>query len=204
MGKVSFKALLNYRKNMARLDTHQKSYPDIRETTAPKSPQASTVIMTEMVLPSDANPQGTIFGGKIMAWIDIAGAIAAGRHARKAVVTASIDALHFVAPVKVGHIVHIRASVNFTARTSMEVGVRVDAENPITGSRTHTATAYTTFVALDENGRPTPVPEIAPQTKEDRRRHEEAKKRRKSRMKLAEDIKKHRDLISSAPSSKRK
>src|SRR5436190_8230591 len=109
-----------------------------------KSPQDSTVIMTEIVLPSDTNAIGTIFGGKIMSWIDIAGAIAAGRHARKVVVTASIDALHFIAPVKLGHIVHIRAAVNFAGRTSMEIGVRVDSENPITGEVAHTATAYTT------------------------------------------------------------
>src|SRR6476659_6434670 len=113
-----------------------------------KSPSDSAVTMTEIVLPSDTNALGTIFGGKIMSWIDIAAAISAGRYARRVVVTASIDALHFVAPVKVGHVVHIRAQVNFTSRTSMEVGVRVDSENPLTGELTHTAKAYATFVAL--------------------------------------------------------
>src|ERR1700741_1231906 len=108
------------------------------KTPTPKPPRDSTVTMTEIVLPSHANALGTIFGGQIMSWIDIAGAIAAGRHARRVVVTASIDALHFVAPVKVGHIVHIRAAVNFASRTSMEVGVRVDSENPLTGELTHT------------------------------------------------------------------
>src|SRR6476646_11144153 len=92
----------------------------------PKPPKDSNVVMTEIVLPSHANALGTIFGGRIMAWIDIAAAIAAGRHARRVVVTASIDALHFLAPVKLGHYVHIRAMVNFAARTSLEVGVRVD------------------------------------------------------------------------------
>src|SRR6476620_4054421 len=121
-----------------------------------KSPQDSSVIMTEIVLPSDTNALGTIFGGKIMSWIDIAGAIAAGRHSRRVVVTASIDALHFLAPVKVGHVVHIRARVNFASKTSMEVGIRVDSENPITGEMTHTSSAYATFVALDDHGRPTP------------------------------------------------
>jgi len=155
-----------------------------------KNPKDSVVIMTEIVLPSDTNALGTIFGGKIMSWIDIAGAIAAGRHARRVVVTASIDALHFRAPVKVGHVVHIRARVNYASRTSLEVGVRVDSENPITGELTHTATAYATFVALDDHGRPTPVPPVNPETSEDKRRYEEAKKRRESRMRLAEEIKK--------------
>jgi acyl-CoA hydrolase len=146
--------------------------------------------MTEIVLPSHANALGTIFGGKIMEWIDIAGAIAAGRHARRIVVTASIDALHFVAPVKVGHIVHIRASVNWAGRTSMEVGVRVDSENQVTGESHHTATAYLTFVALDEHGRPTQVQAILPSTPEEKRRFESAQKRRESRMRLAEELKK--------------
>lgn len=158
---------------------------------AGKSPQVSSVIMTEIVLPSDANALGTIFGGKIMSWIDIAGAIAAGRHARRTVVTASIDALHFVAPVKVGHVVHIRALVNFAGRTSMEVGVRVDSENPISGETTHTATAYTTFVALDDHGRPTVIPPIVPETPDEKRRFEDAKKRRAARIKLAEELKKN-------------
>ncbi|MBL7716102.1 MAG: acyl-CoA thioesterase [Bdellovibrionales bacterium] len=144
--------------------------------------------MTEIVLPSDANALGTIFGGKIMAWIDIAGAIAAGRHARRVVVTASIDALHFVAPVKVGHNVHIKAMVNFAGKTSMEVGVRVDSENPITGDLSHTATAYLTFVGLDDHGRPSPVPPVLPETPEEKRRFEDAKKRRESRMRLAEEL----------------
>ncbi len=155
----------------------------------PKSPAESAVTMTEIVLPSDTNALGTIFGGKIMSWIDIAGAIAASRHSRRVVVTASIDALHFLAPVKVGHVVHIRARVNFTSRTSMEVGIRVDSENPISGELTHTATAYATFVALDDHGRPTLVPPIQPENTEDKRRHDAAKKRRESRIKLAEELK---------------
>lgn len=149
--------------------------------------------MTEMVLPSDTNALGTIFGGKVMAWIDIAAAIAAGRHARRVVVTASIDALHFVAPIKVGHIVHIRAAVNFAGRTSMEVGVRVESENAVTGETTHTATAYLTFVALDDHGRPTLVPPVLPETPEEKRRFDQAQKRRGARIKLAEDLKRGLD-----------
>src|SRR3954463_4192872 len=102
---------------------------DEKKPLAGKPPGDSAVIMTEMVLPSDTNALGTIFGGKVMSWIDIAAAIAAGRHARRVVVTASIDALHFVAPIKLGHVVHIRAMVNYAARTSMEIGVRVESEN---------------------------------------------------------------------------
>lgn len=158
---------------------------------AGKPPRDSAITMAEIVLPSDANALGTIFGGKIMAWIDIAGAIAAGRHARRVVVTASIDALHFVAPVKVGHVVHIRAMVNYAGRTSMEVGMRVDSENPVTGDTHHTATAYATFVALDDHGRPTAVPPILPETPEEKRRFEAAQKRRESRMRLAEELKRH-------------
>jgi len=125
-----------------------------------------------------------------MSWIDIAGAISAGKHARRVVVTASIDALHFLAPVKVGHVVHIKAQVNFTSNTSMEVGVRVDAENPITGELTHTSTAYTTFVALDDHGRPTPVAPVSPETPVEIRRFNEAKKRRETRIQLAKELKK--------------
>lgn len=149
--------------------------------------------MTEIVLPSDANALGTIFGGKIMAWIDIAGAIAAGRHARRVVVTASIDALHFVAPVKVGNVVHIKACVNYAGRTSMEVGIRVDSENPVTGETHHTATAYATFVALDEHGRPCIVPPVLAEGPEEKRRYEAAMKRRAARMRLAEELKRHEE-----------
>jgi acyl-CoA hydrolase len=158
---------------------------------SPKSPKESTVTMTELVLPPDTNVLGTIFGGKVMAWIDVAAAMAASRHARRAVVTASIDALHFVAPIRLGQFVHIRASVNFTGRTSMEVGVRVDAEDPLTGTMTHTSTAYTTFVALDENGHPTAIPPLLVETPDEKRRFEEAKMRRAARIQLAKELKKH-------------
>ena len=155
-----------------------------------KTPESSSAITTELVLPSDANFLGTVFGGKVMSWIDITAAIAASRHSRRTVVTASLDTLHFRAPVKVGQIVYLKARVNFAARTSMEVGVRVESEDPLTGRITHTATAYTTFVALDENGKPTPVPAISPKTAEDKRRHREAQHRREARVQLAEKLEK--------------
>src|SRR3954469_22523638 len=107
--------------------------------------------MTELVLPEHTNALDSIFGGVIMSWVDICAAIAAQRHAGMPVVTASIDALHFVKPVYKGWIVNLKASVNYVSRTSMEVGVRVDAENPIAKIKFHTASAYLTFVALDAN-----------------------------------------------------
>ena len=153
-----------------------------------KTPEESSVIMTELVLPQNTNALGTIFGGTVMAWIDIAAAIAAGRHTRKIVVTASIDALHFIAPIKLGHVVHIHARVNRAFRTSVEVGVRVDSENNLTGEKTHTVTAYVTFVALDSNGRPSEVPPIEPKSKEDKRRFNEALKRKEHRLKLKKEL----------------
>lgn len=149
----------------------------------------SQIIMTEMVLPSDTNALGTIFGGKVVSLIDIAAAMAAGKHSRSVVVTASIDALHFISPVKLGEYIHIKASVNYAGRTSMEIGVRVDKENPLTGEMAHTATAYLTFVAIDADGKPKPVPPVTPRTDNERRRFEAAKIRRAARVKLAEQLK---------------
>ncbi len=154
-----------------------------------KTVKESQVIMTEMVLPQDTNAIGTIFGGKVMSLIDIAAAMAAGKHARSVVVTASIDALNFVAPVKLGEYVHIKASVNYAGRTSMEVGVRVDKENPLTGEMKHTASAYLTFVALDSDGKARQVPELVAESPEELRRMDSAKKRRASRIQLAADLK---------------
>ena len=147
-----------------------------------KSVSSSQVIMTELVLPSHTNAIGSIFGGTIMAWIDIAAAICAQRHSGKEVVTASIDRLDFIAPVYKGWVVNMKASVNFTSRTSMEVGVRVDAENPKTGETFHTASAYTTFVALGSNGKPIEIPGLDLVTDDDRRRYAAAQKRREYRL----------------------
>lgn len=143
---------------------------------------ASQVIMTQLVLPSHTNSLGTIFGGTIMSWIDIAAAIAAQRHSNKEVVTASVDRLDFVAPVYKGWVVNLKASVNYTSKTSMEVGVRVDAENPKTGETFHTASAYCTFVALGSNGKPIEIPHLILETDEDKRRYEQAQKRREVRL----------------------
>ena len=143
---------------------------------------ASQVVMTELVLPSHTNALKSVFGGVIMSWIDIAAAISAQRHCSKPVVTASIDSLSFVAPVYIGWVVNLKASVNFVSRTSMEVGVRVDAENPITGETFHTASAYLTFVALGPHGKPTDVPPLKLETEDHRRRNKAAEQRRAMRL----------------------
>lgn len=140
--------------------------------------------MTEMVMPQHTNALGSVFGGVIMSWIDICGAITAQRHSRMPVVTASIDYLQFVQPVFIGWTVNLKASVNYVGKTSMEVGVRVDAENPRTGETFHTASAYLSFVALDSNKKPTTIAPLKVETSSEKRRHEDAKKRREARLKL--------------------
>ncbi|UCD38658.1 MAG: acyl-CoA thioesterase [Fidelibacterota bacterium] len=142
----------------------------------------SQVVMNEMVLPNDANVLGNVLGGHVMHLMDMCAAMAAMRHCRKVVVTASVDHLSFVHPVKVGELMILKASVNYADRTSMEVGVRIEAEQPLTGERRHTSSAYLTFVALDDEGRPTPVPKVVPTTDEDKRRYEAAKTRREDRL----------------------
>ncbi len=142
----------------------------------------SSAEFTHLVLPSDTNALGTIFGGRIMEWTDIAAAVVASRHCRKVAVTASMDALHFISPIRLGDIVILKAAVNFTATTSMEIGVRIECENPLTGERRHTASAYLTFVALDDVGRPTAVPAVTPETPEEKRRFQEGQKRREDRI----------------------
>ena len=144
---------------------------------------ASKVEMTEIVFPNDANPLGNAMGGRVMHWIDICAAVAAGRHARTPVVTASVDKIDFHNPVPVGAVVVLLASVNFAGRTSMEVGVKVWQENRQTGARTHVASAYLTFVSLDPASKaPRPVAPIDPQSDDERRRFEAAKARRAHRL----------------------
>jgi acyl-CoA hydrolase len=143
----------------------------------------SFVSMTEMVLPSHTNALGSIFGGVIMSWIDICAAISAGRHSARPVVTASIDDLHFVAPVHTGDIVQLHARVSFVHKTSMEICVRVDGENLVQRKKFHVASAFLTFVALGADGKPCPVGELILETDEDRRFHQEATQRREFRLK---------------------
>ena len=138
--------------------------------------------MTEMVLPQDTNYHGTVFGGRVLQWIDIAGAISAQRHCRGKVVTASIDDMHFVIPISLGDTVIIKASVNYSHRTSMEVGVRVEREPPTCDMREHAATAYLTFVSVGDGGLPTPVSPVVPETDQELRRYADAQIRRKFRL----------------------
>lgn len=147
-----------------------------------KKVSSSQVVMTQLVLPSHTNSLDTIFGGTVMSWIDIAAAIAAQRHSNKAVVTASIDQLNFIAPIKKGWVVNLKASVNYTSRTSMEVGVKVEAENPITSELFHTASAYLTFVALGSDGKPSAVPALDLESDVEKRRFAAAQKRRELRL----------------------
>lgn len=158
----------------------------MRELT-PKPVKASQVIRTEIVHPGDTNPLGTIFGGTVVAWIDMAAAMCAMRHARTNAVTASIDAVSFLSPVRVGEFVIIKASVNYTGKTSMEIGVRVESENPKTGDRKHTASAYLTFVAIDERGKPIAVAPVVPETEVEKKRFKMAEKRRSARGKIAKE-----------------
>ncbi len=149
---------------------------------AGRPPRDSHVTKTEFVLPSDANNLGSVFGGRVMEWIDIAAAISAGRHCRKTVVTASMDDLHFLHPVKAGTVVVLQAQVNWAGHTSVEVGVEVFGEDLKTGERTRACLAYLTFVALDANGTPSPVPPLLPETSEEKRRFAAAEERRRFRL----------------------
>jgi acyl-CoA hydrolase len=137
---------------------------------------------SELALPNDANPLGDLLGGHVMHLVDMAGALAAMRHARRPVVTASIDQMTFLYPVKIGQLLMLRSSVNRAFRTSMEVGVKVTVEDLTSGEMRHTSSAYLTFVALDDRGKPTHVPPVIPETDEERRRYEEAGSRRRSRL----------------------
>jgi len=142
----------------------------------------SSVIMVQPMSPQDANPAGNVQGGIIMRLIDEAGSIVARRHSRMNTVTASVDRIDFVNPVYIGDVLTIKASLNLVGRTSMEVGARVEAENPLTGEIRHTALAFLTYVALDNNKRPTEVPPLILETEEDKRRNKEAAARREIRL----------------------
>lgn len=137
---------------------------------------------TEVALPNDANGLGNLLGGKIMHLVDLAGAIAAMRHCRNVVVTASVDHMDFIHPVKLGQLVRLRSSVNRAFRTSMEVGVKVWVEDLVRGDHQHVSSAYLTFVAIDAQGRGIPVPPVIPETDDEKRRYEDAGRRREYRL----------------------
>jgi acyl-CoA hydrolase len=150
-------------------------------TLQPRPVRDSQSEMAELVLPNDANPLGALLGGRLMHWIDLAGAMAAHRHARSYAVTASVDHIDFLVPVRVGSLVILRSSVNRVFRTSMEVGVKVWTENYIEDSRRHVASAHLTFVAVDRAGNRLPVPQVIPETDQEKRRYEDAGRRREQR-----------------------
>jgi uncharacterized protein (TIGR00369 family) len=138
--------------------------------------------MTELMMPQHANTLGNVFGGVIMSLMDRVGAVAALRHARQSVVTVAVDSLTFREPIHVGEMVTAYASVNYVGKTSMEVGVRIEAENLITGVKRHTNSSYLTFVAIDERGQPVRVAPVVPETAVERRRHRAAERRRQRRL----------------------
>ena len=137
---------------------------------------------SELMMPQHANVMGHVFGGVMLSMMDQNAAISAIRHARTPCVTASIDRVDFREPIHVGDLVIMKASVNFVGRTSMEIGVRVEAEDLLTGRRRHTNSCYLTFVAIDRNGRPVDVPRLIPETPEETRRHAAAQERRRRRL----------------------
>jgi acyl-CoA hydrolase len=144
---------------------------------------------SELALPNDANSHGNLLGGRVMHLVDVAAAMAAMRHGRLPVATASVDSLHFLHPVHIYELVILRSSVNRVFRTSMEIGVKVETENLMTGRRLHTCSAYLTFVALGADGRATPVPPVIPETEEEKRRYREAGERREYRLAMRNRLK---------------
>mgnify|MGYP001158777197 FL=1 len=149
----------------------------------------SYVIMHELILPNDTNNLDTVFGGKVMQYMDLCAAMSAYKFARTAVVTASVDRLDFLAPARVGDMLILKSSVNYSHNSSMEVGVHIDAENVKTGKRRHTASAYLTFVSLDSNGKPQKVDDIIAESDDEKRRYNEGKERHLERMQRLKDKK---------------
>jgi acyl-CoA hydrolase len=141
---------------------------------------------SEFALPTDANTLGNVLGGKVMHLVDLAAALAGVRHARCAVVTASVDQMTFLHPVHIGQLIVLRSSVNRVFRTSMEIGVRVEVENLLTGHVKHTSSAYLTFVAIDKSGKRIPIPPVIPETEAEKRRFLEAEQRRAYRLAMRE------------------
>ena len=142
----------------------------------------SRVSLSQVMLPTDANPHGNVQGGVIMKLVDEAGAIVAVRHSRRNVVTVAVDSMTFLSPIYVGNLVTLTASLSYVGRTSMEVEVLVEAEDPLAGEKTHTTSAYVVYVALDESGRPCEVPALAAETNEERERIARGKERQTERL----------------------
>lgn len=154
-------------------------------SSSPKTVAETRLTMSQLMLPSDANPSGNVHGGVIMRLVDTAAGAVAMRHARRRVVTVAMDKMSFLAPAYVGDMINLKASMNGVGRTSMEVGVRVEAENLITGQVVHTSSAYLVYVALDDEGRPVEVPPLVAETETERRRMRDAEARRRDRLAAA-------------------
>jgi len=148
---------------------------------SPRTVAESQAERSEIIFPADTNAIGNLFGGRLMQWIDLVGAVAAVRHSRAIVVTASIDHSDFVAPAHVGDLLILKASVNRAFRTSMEVGVRAMVEDALDQTLRHVSTAYVTYVAVDRDGRPVPVPCVIAETEHQKRRFADAGRRREGR-----------------------
>jgi acyl-CoA hydrolase len=170
---------LDARKESIRMDFAAPSLP-VRAAAESQSE------MTELILPNDTNTLGNLLGGRLMHFIDLVGAMAAYRHARTHVVTASMDHIDFIAPVHVGDLLILKSSVNRAFNTSMEVGVKVWVENTIAGMHRHVASAYLTFVAVDSQGRRVPVPQLRPESEEEQRHFDDAGRRRELRQRELE------------------
>ncbi|MGD6818370.1 acyl-CoA thioesterase [Metabacillus sp. 84] len=164
-------------------------------TTPTKSCKESFVVKTSMVLPPDTNNHGTLFGGRLMAYIDDVAAIAATRHSRTLVVTASTDSVDFLHPIMVGHSVCLEAFVTYTGRTSMEIFVKVVAEDMLSGDRNVCALSFLTFVAVDANNKPTPVPQVVPQTEMEKQLNETAKARAQARRNRKQEFEKMAEMF---------
>ena len=147
-----------------------------------RHPRESDSVLTELMMPHHANVMGNVFGGHLLSLVDRVAAVAAIRHSRRPCVTVSVDKVDFREPIRVGELVTAYARVNFAGRTSMEVGVKVVAENVLTGDKRHTNSCYLTYVALDERGEPTAVPPVLPETADEKRRHDRAAQRRAARV----------------------
>ena len=164
------------------MKNYRKILPDQTVIASSKRVKDSQVTLSQVMMPEHANPMGNVHGGVIMKLADEAGGLCAIRHAQRPVVTIAIDSMTFHSPVHVGNLVMLHAGLNWVGRSSMEIGVRVVAENPLTGECTHTNSAYLVYVALDENGRPTKVPSLILETDEEQRRWDRAEKRQQYRL----------------------
>lgn len=157
----------------------------------PKKVSDSAIVMNELVFLNDTNLLGNLMGGRLMNWLDIAGSMVALKHANSAIATIGVDHLKFERPIKLGEIVNIRAAVTRTFRSSMEIILRVKAINPLTGNWSFSNEAFFTFVGLDANGKPIPIPPIIPESQEEQSLYDSALERRDIRIRLAKNNSKY-------------